>query len=50
MASQGLGQPALEMEASDQMRRMGENAQEAFASGNPDTLRQDGGDMMEVCN
>ena len=49
MASQGLGQPTLEMEASDQMRRLGEDAQEAFASGNPDTLRQDGGDMMEVC-
>jgi len=49
LASQGLGQPTLEMEASDQMRRLGEDAQEAFASGNPDTLRQDGGDMMEVC-
>lgn len=30
------------------MRRLGENAQEAFASGNPDTLRQEGGDMMQV--
>ena len=49
MASQGLRQPALEIEATDQMRRLGENAQEAFASGNPDTLRQDGGDMMAVC-
>ncbi len=49
MASQGQGQPTLEMEASDRMRRLGEDAQEAFASGNPDTLRQDGGDMMEVC-
>ena len=36
------------MEASDQMRRLGEDAQEAFASGNPDTLRQEGGDMMQV--
>ena len=36
------------MEASEEMQRLGENAQEAFASGNPDTLRQDGGKMMEV--
>jgi len=36
------------MESSEQMRRLGEDAQEAFASGNPDTLSQDGGNMMQV--
>lgn len=38
------------MEGSEQMRRLGEDAQEAFASGNPDTLGESEDELMEVCN
>ena len=45
---QAVAKQALDAETADQMRRTGENIQEAFASGNPDTLRQSGDEMMEV--
>lgn len=45
---QAVAIQALDADTTDQMRRTGENVQEAFASGNPDTLRQNGDEMMEV--
>ena len=43
-----VAKQALDTDTADRMRRAGENVQEAFASGNPDTLRKNGDDMMEV--
>ena len=45
---QAFDQPALEVNSSDRMHRLGEDAQEAFASGNPDTLNRTGDEMMQV--
>ena len=45
---QAFDQPALDMDTAEQMRRLGEESQEAFASGNPETLNRTSDNMMEV--
>lgn len=46
-ATQPFAKLALDIDSADQMRRIGEDVQEAFASGKPDTLTQKGEDMMQ---
>lgn len=45
---QTSAEQALDTDTATQMRRANENVQEAFASGNPETLRENGDDMLEV--
>lgn len=45
---QASAKQALDTDTATQMRRANENVQEAFASGNPETLKENGDDMMEV--
>lgn len=47
-ATRAFAKLALDTDSADQMRRIGEDVQEAFASGNPNTLTQKGEDMMGV--
>lgn len=47
-ATQASAKLALDTDSADQMRRIGQDVQEAFASGNPDTVTQNGDGMMEV--
>lgn len=45
---QASAKQALDVDSAETMQRLGEDVQEAFASGNPDTLKENGEDMMQV--